>query len=66
MIAYFEHNVLDACTRKNGQGALAAIKAAFKKTASTLVRVGYQRAIEFVGKIDKRSADLLKKQDLMY
>lgn len=60
-IAHFERNVLDTCTRKkNGQAALAAIKQAFKQTNPTLVRAGYERAIELVSEVDKKSANLLE------
>lgn len=63
-IAHFERNVLDTCTRKkNGQAALAAIKAAFKQTNPALVRAGYQRAIELVSEVDKKSADLLEEAE---
>lgn len=63
-IAHFERNVLDTCTRKkNGQAALAAIKAAFKQTNPALVRAGYQRAIELVSEIDKRSAEVLEEAE---
>lgn len=60
-IAHFERNVRDTYTRKNnGQAALAAIKQAFKQTNSALVRAGYERAIELVSEVDKKSAKLLE------
>lgn len=60
-IAHFERNVRDTYTRKNnGQAALAAIKQAFKQTNPTLVRAGYERAIELVSEVDKKSAKLLE------
>lgn len=60
-IAHFERNVRDTYTRKNnGQAALAAIKQAFKQTNPALVRAGYERAIELVSEVDKKSAKLLK------
>jgi putative transposase len=60
-IAHFERNVRDTYTRKNnGQAALAAIKQAFKQTNPALVRAGYERAIELVSEVDKKSAKLLE------
>lgn len=60
-IAHFERNVRDTYTKKNnGQAALAAIKQTFKQTNPALVRAGYERAIELVSEVDKKSAKLLE------